>query len=124
MEVLGGDFYRDSIGYGYDLIVACSSMQGDRAKLDSVVKKVYDALNPAGVFVSYFCGLTPEGTKPEIHVLSLLSTALKGHDTGFDQGFVADSMLRVGFKSVRSRTLNTPYGPMELDVACMHLRKG
>ena len=34
-----------------------------------------------------------------------------GLDTGFDQGFVADSMLRVGFKSVRSRTLTTPWGP-------------
>jgi len=40
MEVLGGDFYHDSIGEGYDLILACSSMQGDKDKLDSVVQKV------------------------------------------------------------------------------------
>jgi hypothetical protein len=32
------------------------------------------------------------------------------------QGFIADSMLRVGFKSVRSRTLGTDWGPMDLDI--------
>ena len=100
-----------------DRYLASSSLQSYKDKLDSVVKKVYDALNPGGVFISFFVGLTHERTKPEICVLSLLSMAFGGHDTRFDQGFVADSMLRVGFKSVRSRTLNTPLGPMELDIA-------
>ena len=117
MEVLGGDGFRDSIGEGYDLVLVCNSLQGDKDKLDSVVKKVYDALNTRGVFISCFGGLTHEGTKPEICALSLLSMALAGQDTGFDQGFVADSMLRAGFKSVRSRTLTTPLGPMDLDIA-------
>jgi hypothetical protein len=35
---------------------------------------------------------------------------------GFDQGFIADSMLRVGFRSVRSRTLEMSMGPMDLDI--------
>ncbi|UCH02944.1 MAG: methyltransferase, partial [Candidatus Bathyarchaeota archaeon] len=117
METLGGDGFRDSIGEGYDLVLACSSLQSYKDKLDSVVKKVYDALNPGGVFISAFIGLTHERTKPEICVLSLLPMALGGHDTRFDKGFVADSMLRVGFKSVRSRTLDTAMGPMELDIA-------
>jgi len=50
-------------------------------------------------------------------VLSSLSMGLMGYDMGFDQGFVADSMLRVRFKSIRSQTLTTPWGPMELDIA-------
>ena len=37
-------------------------------------------------------------------------------DVSFDQGFIADSMLRVGFKSVRSRTVDTDWGPMDLDI--------
>ncbi len=48
--------------------------------------------------------------------LSWLPMALMGQDMGFDQGFIADSMLRVGFKSVRSRTIDTPMGPMDLDI--------
>ena len=117
MEVLGGDGFRDSIGEGYDLVVVCNSLQGDKDRFDSVVKKVYDVLNSGGVFLSCFVGLTHERTKPEICALSLLSMALAGQDTGFDQEYVANSMLRGGFKSVRSRTLTTPLGPMELDIA-------
>jgi hypothetical protein len=49
-------------------------------------------------------------------VISWLSMALTGMDMGFDQGFIADSMLRVGFESVHSRTLDTPMGPMDLDI--------
>jgi len=117
VKVLGGDGFRDSIGEGYDLVLACSSLQFCKDELDGVVKKVFDTLNPGGVFVSYFTGLTHEGTKPEIHVLSSLLMALAGHDMGYDQGFVADSMLRAGFRSVRSRTLTTPWGPIDVDVA-------
>ena len=117
IEVLGGDFNRDSIGEGYDLVWACGVLQF-ATDIDSVVKKVYDALNPSGVFVSLFpFAQTHEQTKPESIVLSLLSMALMGQEAGVDQGHVADSMLRAGFKSVRSRTLDTFMGPMDLDIA-------
>jgi len=116
MEVLGGDFILDSIGEGYDLIWACIALNYVRDDLDPIIKKIYDALNPGGVFISFQEGLIRERTKPDIHVLGNLSTALMGQDHNFDQGFIADSMLRIGFKSVRSRILDTPTGPMDLDI--------
>lgn len=118
MGTLSGDFNRDFIGEGYDLILACNSLQFAR-DIDSVLKKIYYALNYGGVFSSiYGFGQTHERTKPENLVLSLLSLALMGEDTSmFYRGFIADSMLRVGFKSVRSRTLHMGWGPVELDIA-------
>jgi SAM-dependent methyltransferase len=117
MDVLVGDFNRDSIGGGYDLVWASGVLQF-AVDIDSVVKKVRAALNPKGVFVSlYPFGHTHERTKPESIVLSVLSMALMGQKVAVDQGYVADSMLRVGFKSVRSRTLDTFMGPMDLDIA-------
>ena len=117
IEILGGDFNRDPIGEGYDFVLACNSLQFAQV-IDSVMKKIYDALNPGGVFVSlYPFGQTHERTKPESTVLSLLSMALMGQEVGVDQGHVADSMLRVGFKSIRSRTLHTPVYQMDLDIA-------
>jgi SAM-dependent methyltransferase len=117
VEVLGGDFNRTPIGEGYDLVFACSSLQFAQ-DLDGVVQKVYDALNPGGVFVSLFpFGHTHEGTKPEPIVLSLASMAFMGMEASFDQSYVAESMRRTGFKTIRSRTFETFMGPMELDVA-------
>jgi len=117
MTVLGGDFNRDPIGEGYDLVFACASFQFAQ-DIDAVLKRVYDSLNPNGVLVSLFpFGMTHEGTKPEPTVLGLLSMNLMGQETEFNQGYIADSMLRVGFKLIRSQTLDTFMGPMELDIA-------
>jgi SAM-dependent methyltransferase len=116
MEVLGGDFNHDPIGEEYDLIWVRAVLNLAKDDMDSLMKKIYDALNPGGVFISSQDGLTHERTKPGIMVLSWVPTALMGQDIGLDQGFIVDSMLRVGFKSVRSRTLDMPMGPMDLDV--------
>jgi len=116
VEVLGGDFNRDPIGEGYDLVFSSNSLQFAHV-IDPVMKKIYDALNPGGVFVSIFgFGQTHEGTKPENLVLGLLSMVLMGQEAGVEQGYLADSMLRVGFSSVHSRILSTAWGPMELDI--------
>jgi len=116
MEVMGGDYKHDSIGDGYDLIWASATLNFARHDLDRPIKKIYDALNPGGVFVSLSDGLTCERIKPENYVLSTLPSALMGQDMGIDQGVIADAMLRAGFKSVRSRTIDTPMMPMDLDI--------
>ncbi len=116
MEALGGDYTNDSIGEGYDLVLACATLNFVKDDLDEFLKKIYDALNPGGVFIAFSDGLTHERTRPEIMVTTWLSMALTGQDMGFEQGFIADSILRVGFKSVRSRTLDTPMGPMDLEI--------
>ena len=116
MAVMEGDYNRDSIGQEYDLVLACASLYSSKPDLDSIVAKVYQALNPGGVFVSIHEGLTQEKTKPEKMRLGWLTAELLGKDLAFAQGEIADSMMRAGFRSVRSRTLNTPVGPMDLDV--------
>jgi len=116
IEVLGGDYLQAPIGEGYDLIWASSTLSFARHNIDSVVKKIYDALNPGGVFINFSEGLTEERTKPEPMVLMMMTMTLMGRDISFDQGEIADSMLRVGFKSVRSRTLDVGWGPMDLDI--------
>ena len=116
MEVMGGDYMTDPIGEGYDLIWAKNALNFARDDMDSMIAKIYAALNPGGVFISCSEGLTHERTKPDAMVLSMISLSLMGQDMCFNQGEIADSMLRVGFRSVRSRTLETDWGPMDLDV--------
>ena len=120
VEVLGGDYFRDSIGEEYDLVLASDNLYYGKDETDAIVKKIFDALNPGGVFVSFHGGLTHERTKPEMMVLGMMVDELTGQGRMVDQGFIADSMLRVGFKSIRSRTLDTDWGPMDLDIG----RKG
>lgn len=117
MEVLAGDYNIDSIGEGYDLIWASATLNFARENLDSVVRKIYDVLSPGGVFVNLSEGLTDEGTKPDFYVLGTVGWAMTTSMMAFDQGVIADAMLNAGFRSVRSRTLSTGWGPMDLDIA-------
>jgi len=116
VDVLAGDYNQDPIGQGYDLVWACASLSFAKHDIDSVMRKIYDALNPGGVFVSLHDGLTRGRTKPEEMVLGWIGWGMMGRDMAFEQGDIATSMLRVGFKSVRGRTLDTPMGPMDLEI--------
>ena len=116
MTVMGGDYTTDPIGEDYDLIWASNTLSLARDDIDSLIAKIYGSLSPGGVFLAMHEGLTHERTRPDAMVLSMMPLSLMGQDMRFDQGEIADSMLRVGFGSVRSRTLDTDWGPMDLDI--------
>jgi len=48
--------------------------------------------------------------------LALDGAYITGQDMGFDQGFIADSMCRAGFKSVRSLTQEMLVVPVDRDI--------
>jgi SAM-dependent methyltransferase len=117
MTVLGGDYVQDSIGEGYDLVLASDTLYYNQNDMAVIMEKIHAALNPGGVFLSFHVGLTHERTKPEGFVLGGMLAGLMGEDMGLlDQGFLADAMLQAGFKSVRSRTLTGDWAPMDLDI--------
>ena len=118
MEVISGNYASEPIGEEYDLILACDTLYYTEDEIDPILSKLYNALNPGGVFLSIHHGLTRERTKPEDLVLGMIYSGLKGEDMGLlDQGFIADAMIRAGFKSVRSRTLDSDWGELGLDIA-------
>lgn len=116
MEVMGGDYTIDPIGEGYDLVWAKNTLNFARDDMDSMVANIYDALSSGGVFISCAEGLTHERTRPDKHVTSMISLSLMGQDMCFDKGEIANSMLWAGFKSVRSHTMDTDWGPIDLDI--------
>jgi len=116
MEVLAGDFCFEPIGENYDLILASASLYSCKKDLNSMIEKVHGALNPGGVFASLHEGLTSGKTKPELMKLGWLPAELLGRDLAFERGEIAATMKRAGFVSISSRTLDTPVGPLDLDV--------
>lgn len=49
VDIIPGDFFRDEIGSGYDLIFSSFNPGG---KVPSLIPKISEALNPGGVFVT------------------------------------------------------------------------
>ncbi len=117
VNVVAGDYMVDDIGTDYDLIWACSTLNFAKWKLDVLIRKIHAVVKRGGYFVSFQDGMTHEHTKPETMLGHLADRLKTGVDFSLDQGVVAESALRCGFRWVRSRTLETPMGPMDMDIA-------
>ncbi len=110
IKFIGGDCVTDPIGEGYDLIHAKGMLNFTGPALGDVIAKIYNALNPGGVFVSIHDGLTEEKTQPEDLVVSWLSSALSMVDVTFEQHEIPEAMERAGFKGIESKPYYFPLG--------------
>jgi predicted O-methyltransferase YrrM len=114
---LAGNYFEDSIGQNYDLIFASATLNFAKQNLDPLFHKIFEALNPGGLFITFQDGMTHENTKPDVMLAHTPHALAAGKTMTFKQGQIADAMIRTGFKSVQSRTLKTPLHDMDLDIA-------
>lgn len=114
-EFYPGDYNQIDFGCGYDCIWAGQSLYFVK-DLPAFMKKLLDALNPGGVFVSLHEGLNRERTAPEKVVISRLSLALEGQDVSFEEGRIAGLALEAGFASLERRTINMLFGENEVAI--------
>jgi len=117
VQAAAGDYMTDDIGQDYDLIWASSTLNFAKRDLYALIKRIHRAVKPGGYFVSFQDGMTHEHTKPETMLGHLADQLTTGIDFSLDQGAVADAALRCGFRWIRSRTIETPMGPLDMDIA-------
>jgi len=116
VDTMSGDYMEDDIGQDYDLVWASAALSFAKHDLDRLVRKIHFALKPQGCFISLHDGMTHERTQPDTNLGWLAGLLSTGVDYRFDQGEIAESMLRCGFRRVRSRTIATPMGDLDLDI--------
>lgn len=117
VTVMGGNYQVDDFGQDYDLIWASATLNFAKANLDQMLTRIYKALIPGGYFISFQDGMTHEQTQPDTMLEWLGSVMTTGRDLRMERGEIAETMLRCGFRSVHSRSLDTPMGMMDLDIA-------
>ncbi|PID58770.1 methyltransferase type 12 [candidate division KSB3 bacterium] len=110
ISVLAGDYFTDSLGSGYDLILAKGTLNFAGPNLENVVHKIFDAMNQGGVFVSMHDGLTEERTKPEAMVVSWLPFALSAIDVSLAKERIPAAMTAAGFSGLEIRPYHFPLG--------------
>ena len=116
LTVISGDYLIDSIGEGYDLVLASMTLNYALGSFDILMNKIYTALNPGGVFVTISEGIQEKGTKPEDMVISMLLPELLGENMIIAEDFIANALLKAGFSSVRTKSIPTPVGDFSCDI--------
>ena len=99
LTAMTGDYMTDDIGEGYDLIIAVGTLNFAKHALDSVMEKLYSALNTGGVLVTSGDGIHSEGTMPIDMVSSWLTYAMQGMNFGMPIDLIPDSARKAGFDS-------------------------
>ena len=117
VSYLPGDYMTVDIGAGYDLIYASATLNFVKTRLAPLFSKIFAALKPGGWFVSFQDGMTHEQTRPDTMLEAVIPSMQMGLDLTFDQGDIAQAMVDCGFSPVRSRTLETPMGQLDMDMA-------
>jgi predicted TPR repeat methyltransferase len=109
-STIDGSYLTDDLEGPYDLIFASATLNFCKHNLNDLFHKIYNALNPGGVFMTHQDGLTNKRTLPVYHVTEFLGPELMGNDFAFEQGAIAEALLRKGFKSVRNFTKQSDIG--------------
>ena len=117
IETIGGDYFCDDLGQGYDLVLASDTLYYEDHRLAQLAGRIFDALNPGGVLVGIHGVLTQDRTAPPGLVLGMLPDALMGQGELPDSGFLAPALLSAGFSRVHTRQVRMVSNHMEVDVA-------
>jgi predicted O-methyltransferase YrrM len=120
VATFSGDYMNDPIGSGYDFVMANYTLNFYKDRLEQIFEKVYQAINPGGIFMVASDGLARDRTSPAASVISWLSVSLQGNDMALERGEIADAMLRAGFVSTQSQMFEdfdlAAHGPIDITI--------
>lgn len=116
MSYICGDFIEDSIGTGYDLVIAIGCLNFAKRELANVLRKIYHALNKGGCMVCISEDIDQSEISPACMVTSWLPCRLTGIDMIMHSGELLQP-IKSYFKDVRTEKSELYIGPMEIIVA-------
>ena len=116
ISVKTGDFLKDDIGDGYDLILCSSIMLFAIVDGANFFAKLKKSLNPGGIVVCINEGIEPDYSGPWDMVLGYMAFNLQGFPMGVIKGQVSDAAKAAGFNSIENRTLLLSTGTHDINV--------
>ncbi|UTC66840.1 MULTISPECIES: methyltransferase [unclassified Treponema] len=123
-SIMCGDFIKEEIGTGYDVIFSSNSIYAAKACIDEFMKKIYAALNPGGIFICISDGIEKDYSAPWTMVLSWMPQRMKGIDMEMIKDAVREAGIKAGFTAVCKKPLITSGGHLDLDMDVLRKEKG
>lgn len=116
INLISGDFNKDDIGQGYDIILSSMSLYYAQ-DMQALLQKIKAALNEGGVFLSCHEALQDDRSRPERHITGRFLPAISGNDLSFDDGDIATQLCAAGFNQQQHHYIDSPMGQMRVDMA-------
>lgn len=111
-----GDFLKDDIGDGYDLILCSAMMLYAISGGAAFFEKLKKALNPGGIVVCINEGIAADYSEPWDMVMGFMAFDLKGMPMGVFKGQIAEAAKAGGFHSIENRTILFSTGNHDVNI--------
>lgn len=116
VKAVNGDLLTDSIGEGYDLILAIGVLSFVKQDLQGVLRKFFGALNPRGVLVCVSEGIERDTSGPWDMVMGYLPYYLRGMPFALLKNEVADAAKEAGFINAENETRQMTIGIQDVNI--------
>jgi len=116
ISVKTGNFLKDDIGDGYDLILCSSIMLFAIVDGANFFAKLKKALNPGGVVVCLNEGIEPDYSGPWDMILGYMAFNLQGMPMGVIKGQITDAAKAGGFHSVENHSVLLSTGMHDINI--------
>lgn len=103
IQVMEGDFNKDSIGEGYDLIIASGVLDFAKDHLDTFMEKLKQALSPSGYLYIVTHEVSEDYLSPPESILGWLSSHLDGLDLLLTKNTIDQALKAHGFHCIEER---------------------
>ena len=116
VTLIGGNYNMDDLGSGYDLVWASLCFYFADPDLETLLRKLHNAMKPGGRLISFHEGL--DGTEADQPMLMrrFMPTVWNRHRI-MKRGEVAGAMEASGFALDQRRIVETAIGPIEISIA-------
>jgi len=106
ISIMRGDFTVDSIGTGYDLIIASGILDFANTKRTSLVEKLACALAPSGYLYLVTHEVSDDYLSPKELIIGWLSSHLAGLDNLLTKKEIDLALANAGFKKIAPRPID------------------
>ena len=109
VEVVAGDFTRDHLPGGHDVVLASDVLHGqEAAEAERLVGACFDALEPGGLLVLRDVLMEPDGTAPAWAALFSLTLLTRSSSRCYREDEVHGWLAHAGFADVREVHVQSP----------------
>ena len=116
VAAMAGDFLKDDIGNGYDLILCSSIMLFAAMGGGAFFGKLKAALNPGGVVICINEGIEADYSDPWEMVIGYMTYQMQGMPMGMIKGQVKQLAESGGFTNVENRTVLLSTGTHDINI--------
>ncbi|MDD1690590.1 MAG: acetylserotonin O-methyltransferase [Methanoregula sp.] len=117
VTAIPGDFTKDNLGPGYDMVFASDVLYREKTQMDAILGRVHSSLNNDGIFISKHWHIDDIVRDATAVYFDLMFSLAEDTDRVYSSAEFSRTLESNGFEIEKVHDLNTPFHPSRIIVS-------